>query len=376
MYASSADITRLNKAILSSELLPPAMTRRWLRPVTFTSDPMAALGTPWGIRRINMGHPYLWTYGYQKAGRIGDYSALIIILPDYGVGFTLLTAGNMPGNMNFDFADVIGATLLPAIHNVSREQARENFAGNYEFGNVTALNSSMVITVDNDPGLKVERWISNGTDMATVAILLQLSTRGPVNPRIRLYPAGLETVKEDGEVKKRIAFKATFEDADSPARENRLFSTDCATWLSASSNLWAARTLDEIVFEVGEDGKAVAVDPVALRALLGRVDELTPPPPPPAVEEEPPVDDEGEGGSEGEPGEDGTGDDTGEGSGTDEGTGEKVPDEGEDSKPEDPVNEPPPVEEPPTDGKEDSETPDAEAILGKGMQMRKSHSME
>src|SRR5690554_4845843 len=109
MFSSLDDLTRVGKAILSSELMPAETTRRWLRPVTFTSDPMAALGTPWGIRRINMGHPYYWTYGYQKAGRIGDYSALMLMLPDFDVGFTILTAGNMPANMNFDFADAMGA---------------------------------------------------------------------------------------------------------------------------------------------------------------------------------------------------------------------------------------------------------------------------
>src|SRR5690606_22426450 len=116
--------------------------------------------------RINMGHLYYWTYGYQKAGRIGDYSALMILLPDFDIGFTVLTAGNMPVNMNFDFADAIGATFLPAIDAVMRQQAMENFAGSYEFADIDGLNSSMVIAVDDEPALSIERWISNGTDMA------------------------------------------------------------------------------------------------------------------------------------------------------------------------------------------------------------------
>ncbi|CAI4217598.1 unnamed protein product [Parascedosporium putredinis] len=318
-----------------------------------------------------------------KAGRIGDYSALIIMLPDYGIGFTVLTAGNMPGNMNFDFADAIGATLLPAVHAAARDLARANFAGSYEFANVTALNSSLVVAVDDDPGLSVAGWVSNYTNMAAVAVMLQLSTTDPVNPRIRFYPTGLETVvrrrqEVDGTevLRRRVAFKATFEHADSPARENRLFSTDCATWLSASSNLWAARALDELVFEIDEDGTAVAVEPVALRVVLERVDALTPPPPPPVVEE-PPVE-------EGEP-EAPTGTETGklrlrklkmaeeEPPVEEESPAEEEPPVEEEAPEEEGTVEPPAEEEPPA---EDPQVPDDAAVLAHGIQVRKSHNFE
>lgn len=263
MFSSSRDLTRLSKAILSSALIPRATTARWLRPVTFTSDPAAALGAPWGIRRINMGRPYHWTTGYQKAGMIADYSALMILLPDYDVGLTLLTAGDMPVNMNFDFADAMGGMLLPAVHAAAREQARR-FAGTYSYAG--KMNSSVTIEVDEEPGLSVTRWVSNGTDMAETAVLLHLSSAGPVTPRIRLFPSGLETELEGG--RKRVAFRATFEDEGGVAREGRLFSTDCATWLTAGSIAWAARALDEFVFEMDGDGEVVSVEPVALRAVL------------------------------------------------------------------------------------------------------------
>lgn len=301
MFSSSNDLTRLSKSILSSSLIPRTITARWLRPITFTSDPAAALGAPWGIRRINMGRPYHWTTGYQKAGMIADYSALMILLPDYDVGFTLLTAGDMPVNMNFDFADAMGGILLPAVHEAATEQAGR-FEG--EYGHVEGLNSSVTIAVDEEPGLAVTSWISNGTDMAETAVLLHLSSAGPVTPRIRLFPSGLETELEDGG--KRIAFRATFEDEGGAAREGRLFSTDCASWLTAGSIGWAARALDEFVFVVDGEGAVVSVEPVALRAVL--------------------VKGEGGGGGEGDGSEDGDG-------GEEEGAEE-----------EDPVNEDSPTE--------------------------------
>lgn len=54
MYTSAGDLSSLGRAILRSTLLKPAMTRRWLKPTSFSSDPMAAVGIPWGIRRIQL----------------------------------------------------------------------------------------------------------------------------------------------------------------------------------------------------------------------------------------------------------------------------------------------------------------------------------
>jgi CubicO group peptidase (beta-lactamase class C family) len=54
MYASPGDLSSIGRAILRSTLLKPAMTRRWLKPVSFSSDPKASVGMPWGIRQIEL----------------------------------------------------------------------------------------------------------------------------------------------------------------------------------------------------------------------------------------------------------------------------------------------------------------------------------
>jgi hypothetical protein len=269
MYSSAADITKLGRGILSSQLIPKSMTRRWIKPVTFTSDPAAGLATPWGIRKIQLlGQPYRWTYGYQKAGRIGDYASLQILLPDYDIGFTVLMAGDIPGNFNFDCADYIGTTLLPAFENAAKREAGELFNGQY-FASTGSVNSSMSIVTDDQPGLGVASWYSNGTDMNYISVLLQLSTSGPVTPRVRLYPTLLETIKADGS--KVVSYKAVFEDKNSPSREGRMFSTDCATWLTVTSQVYGSRPLDEFVFNIDKQGRVTSVEPIALRLPLSKV---------------------------------------------------------------------------------------------------------
>jgi hypothetical protein len=271
MYSSAGDISALGRAILTSALLPPVLTRRWLKPAALSSELIAGVGYPWGIRRISL--PVYGANGkrvvdaFNKAGRIGYYSSLLVLLPDYDAGFTVLIAGeDIPGNANFNLADVVGAALVPALEAAAREQADAKFAGEY----VGPRNSSLRLTTQADrPGLGIENWVSNGTDMQTIAVVLQ-GGYAPVNPSIRLYPTGLETVRKDGS--KKVAFKAVFEDLNLPARDpaQSMFSTDCGTWVSFTGVTYGTQSLDQFVFEVDAAGKVVSIENLALRAVMKR----------------------------------------------------------------------------------------------------------
>jgi hypothetical protein len=54
MFTSSTDLSNLGRAILRSTLIKPAMTRRWMKPFSFSSDPKAMVGMPWGVRRLEL----------------------------------------------------------------------------------------------------------------------------------------------------------------------------------------------------------------------------------------------------------------------------------------------------------------------------------
>jgi hypothetical protein len=274
MYSSSGDITRFGRAILKSTIIPKAMTNRFLKPVSFTSDPNAGMGIAWGIRKIQVGnHPYRWTYGYQKAGRIGDYASLMILLPDYDIGFTVLMAGDIPANFNFDCADYMGVALLPIFEAAAKAESNSIYAGRY-VGSDPAANTSMVIVTDDRPGLGVASWYNNGTDMNVVSTMIQLQSWTPITPTVRLYPSGLETVRPDGS--KTVAWRAIFEDANGIERAGRMFSTDCATWLSMTSYVYGSRAIDQVLFHFDPKGKVVAIEPGALRAKYEKVNPPTP----------------------------------------------------------------------------------------------------
>ncbi|KAI0134917.1 beta-lactamase/transpeptidase-like protein [Daldinia grandis] len=266
MYASARDVSALGRAILSHKLLSPVSTRRWLKPFAFSSDPLAMVGMPWGARRIKLEDTYRYTTAFNKAGNIGDYSALLAILPDFDIGITILLAGELPGNAGFSLADTIGERILPAIEEAARAEAGAKYSGHYVYPN-NKINSSMTIITDKLPGLSISQWFSNGTDFAWIATVLQ-NQYSPVTPRIRLYPSGLEGPAENGG--KRVAFKAMFEDADAPRNNNKMFSTECGTWVSIESVIYGSAAMDELIFNVDSSGKVVSVTSPSLRVTLNK----------------------------------------------------------------------------------------------------------
>jgi len=294
MYSSISDISALGRAIFRNTLLSPAQTRRWLKPAATTAEIYEGLSYPWGYRRIPLGAPGSGLENrivdaYSKAGSINAYASLLVLLPDYDVGFDALLAGGWPGNANWDMADVIGPILLPALEAAAREQADEMFAGTYTYvddnenttsysavaknssvSNVGAdggkLNSTLVLSTHPDkPGLGIDRWISNGTDMIPIAIRYTLNYN-VTGPSVRLFPTGLESSSSS---KKQIAFKAMIENTASPDRRDKMFSTNCGTWVSQTAAVYADYPLDQFVFTLAEDGKTVeSVMPLALRTAL------------------------------------------------------------------------------------------------------------
>jgi hypothetical protein len=275
MYASATDLSSLGRAILSSKLIRPATTRRWLNPVTFASDFLASVGAPWGVRRIQLEkdkQPHRTLSVFTKAGTFRQYTAFITLLRDFNLGFTIMMAGQ-PALTNFYGADLLGAALIPAYVIASREEADALYSGTYMSRaggglNNTAVNSSLTITTTSDkPGLGIGPWISNGTNMVDMALKLAAGSNfSPSHAEARLYYSQLESSTEGGG--KRQAWKAVFEDTGGPAAGQQLWSTDCGAWVGVTGITYASLPLDEFIFNFGEDGKVKSIENLALRSIL------------------------------------------------------------------------------------------------------------
>ncbi|KAF2705171.1 beta-lactamase/transpeptidase-like protein, partial [Pleomassaria siparia CBS 279.74] len=272
MYSSANDLSTFGRSILSSKVIKPSLTRRWLQPAIFSADVLASVGAPWGVRRIQLdkeNQPHRTLTVFTKAGTFQKYTSFITLLKDFNIGFTIMMAGE-PAISNFGGADLLGTTLIPAFQAVARDSADRLFSGHYvskDVQNGETINSTLTINTEaGKPGLGIVSWISNGTDMLDVAIKLGLGTTANlVRPEGRLYYSQLEAKTESG---KRQAFKAVFEETGYPGLGQPLFSTDCGQWVSVTATTYGSLPLDEFVFNFDSSGKVVSVINLALRMTL------------------------------------------------------------------------------------------------------------
>ncbi|KAK8050326.1 beta-lactamase family protein [Apiospora phragmitis] len=277
MFASTGDLTALGRAILGSTVLTPLMTRRWLKPVTYASDNVAAVGMPWGLRRLPLSstNPHRTVTAFTKAGGVGDYSALLTVLPEFDLGITIMVAGPNTAGGIWSMADSIGAVILPAYDAATRDDANRRYAGRYVADPAVYpnLTSSLELTTDPaKPGVGVGSWISNGTDMIPVAQSLQSGMSVPSDPgagnsstpSVRLYYTGLQSGS-------REAFKAVFEAQGAPDNPGTGFSTDCGTWIDYTGVTYAGMPLDEFIFESDDAGNVLSVKNLALNVTLQKV---------------------------------------------------------------------------------------------------------
>jgi CubicO group peptidase (beta-lactamase class C family) len=175
-YSSVSDLALLGRAILGLTQLSKRLTRRWMKPQSFTASPVFSVGAPWEIFRVQ--HDSNMVDIYTKLGGLGAYASVLILIPQYDLGITVLAAGAASTTTVLQVSNLITDDLFPVLEDVSRQEADSSFAGTYT--SEDGLNSTIVIeTASATPGLLVTTFMSNGTDM--------LAT----NVNTTLYPTGL-----------------------------------------------------------------------------------------------------------------------------------------------------------------------------------------
>ncbi|CAI7666267.1 unnamed protein product [Penicillium discolor] len=258
IFSSAKDMATFGRAVLSSALVDPAMTRRWMKPVAHTSSLQHSVGAPWEIytfltpRRVDL---------YTKAGDIGLYSSTVALSPDHNTGFTVLVAGENSHAMTSTIAEMVADIMLPALDEVAKDQALERFGGTYALTS-SSSNSSITITADDGPGLVVSAWTSNSVDMIESLMTLQgVTDRSAIS--IRLQPSGLETPG-------RISFLAVIYSLDVSEDAGPIVGS-CLSWMLLDSMVYGNVGIPEFEFAIDHDGDATSLSLRALRVTLAKV---------------------------------------------------------------------------------------------------------
>lgn len=251
-YSTTNDLATIGKAILNSTLVSKSVTRRWFTTTSFVETIDQAVGRGWEIFRIKIGGHSVELY--TKSGYWGVYTSVFAIIPDYNVGFSILTASiNATGDLMGSFPNTLAPILLEAAEKIGREQANRNFAGHYASA---SSNTSVTIETDYLPGLKLTQYISNGTDL--ISTIFALFGKGV---DFRLVPNHLYNGKE------QVGFTGVYAPPLPPVA-NGTFYYPCQTWLDIDDFTYGSVPLGSFVFDVDGEGKAGSVRLKALKESL------------------------------------------------------------------------------------------------------------
>lgn len=250
-YSSTNDMRKIGKAILNSTLLSSAQTNRWLKPLTFTANDGTLVGAPWEIYKAPLPERSVWMY--TKGGDLAFYSTKISLIPDFGIGFTYLSAGDDTGAVRDIITDIVAAVGVPAFEKAAKEEAANVYAGTYQR---EGSSDTFVVAVDANPGLLVTKFLVNGTDVA--------AGFGATGIQIRLNPSGL--VSKGGA---RIGLRSVL--TRKPVPEGA-FVSNCVDWFSVGGTPIGGVSLDEFVVKVNADGtRAVEIEARGWRVAYSRV---------------------------------------------------------------------------------------------------------
>ncbi|KAL6880768.1 beta-lactamase/transpeptidase-like protein [Trichoderma novae-zelandiae] len=269
LLSSTNDLVKFGRAIFSNKQLSAMETLRWMKPNSFTASPSLSIGAPWEIVRtrsgITTGHVVDL---YTKSGSVGAYQSLIILVPDYQVTLAVLAAGPDASAAVQVATEITIQTLLPALEEAAKEESCSKLCGVYSPLTDVSQDSSLVITVDDGPGLLVKSWIHQGHDLIAAGQAYANATRGGQIQSVRLFPSGLKTSS-------RAAYRAIFQRLlpTDDASVHKVFDPAAESWGMPDQLMYGGIAVDEFVFHVdAANGSAAAVEPCVLRTVFQRLE--------------------------------------------------------------------------------------------------------
>ncbi|KAL6708283.1 hypothetical protein ACN47E_003207 [Coniothyrium glycines] len=165
IYSSSSDLSKFLRYILTHY---NAVTHaiNWLHPVSPSRGLNSFYGMPWEILQTDriLKDSRRTVQFVTKGGGLPGYTSMIITIPDYSLGITILVAGGRQ-NLMARILEIVTVATVRAAEHLSIRQLNERYAGTYKSLD-PALNSTVRVEADHR-GLIISKFVSNSTDFLT-----------------------------------------------------------------------------------------------------------------------------------------------------------------------------------------------------------------
>ncbi|SPJ74135.1 uncharacterized protein FTOL_03865 [Fusarium torulosum] len=189
--SSMKDLARAGHSILAADLLSPAITRRWLRPMTDTSNLRNGVGRPWEAYRAGKNIRPIMD-ALTKSGTIGKYASYFGLTTDFNAGFAILAHDSSVEDRKLDLnvhADIV-SEVIGYFQQIAHEETEVRYAGKFESKNAQATFN----TTDNGYGLVVQKLMVNGVNVKDrTAQKLGIQAK---DLDFRVYPSNVQTDRQ------------------------------------------------------------------------------------------------------------------------------------------------------------------------------------
>ncbi|RBR25676.1 uncharacterized protein FIESC28_01639 [Fusarium coffeatum] len=230
--SSMQDLARAGHSMLASDILSPAITRRWLKSHADTSNLRNGVGRPWEVYRAgNNIRPII--DALTKAGTIGKYASYFGLTTDFNAGFAILAHDSTVEERKLDLnvhADIV-SEVLGYLPRIAAAETEVRYAGEFE----GEKSQASFNTTGNGYGLVVEKLVIDGVNVKDrTAQKLGIEAK---DLDFRIYPTNVKTESQH-------QFVAVFQDRSALID---MGTPTCITWqeVGADAEIYVRFSMDK-----------------------------------------------------------------------------------------------------------------------------------
>ncbi|KAF2266120.1 beta-lactamase family protein [Lojkania enalia] len=167
IYSSSVDLSKFLRYVLANyNGITHALN--WANPVSPSVGIYSLYGMPWEIMHTDKILPDSgrMVRFITKGGGLPGYTSIIVFVPEYDLGITILVAGDNEPDLMGKLREIVTIRLVRAADEIALQQLRERYSGTF-VSPESNVNSTLSLQVDHR-GLIITAFVSNSTDVCSV----------------------------------------------------------------------------------------------------------------------------------------------------------------------------------------------------------------